>query len=1313
MEDLVSSIESGTEIGLAYVQIHEFARLYNRGRRQLWWVGAGPGYLLGNAALRAFGEVLRVVAPEPLRIYNDGPSFAVLSVGPLSRRLLDEVSDVVFRPSFASQVRKRLEHKTRADMEQLRPFVPDIARLRTEEALAELLDENVCLSGGVSYLDASPGEHPRAMKNSVDLARQLTTQAVNAAQLGQIVLFGEAFLVALEQALLWHKERRPANEVAFPLRRVLQLRPCRVPTSLLEWTMAADGFQNELGRVAGLLESGRGRPCDSVEAVLDALRSLGLNREFIVPHFPFTPTHWVEGSFSALLSSHLAAMRAGHRAEVERIEQQILYKYSWRRTGCYSYTPTVTGSTSLFEALLQHLVASPPQSPCRVVMHRGGDEIVCFSWDPASALLMIDKFDLDNIGAAVNQLGMDEALKYANAILNVVQDTPHPEAVLARVRALGLPAVRTVYPLPPDLAPSLLDELERKGQLVKAVHGDGVRVDAPLGLSGGRIHARVPAKWDQPPPEFGFLEQFVDEVCYERKEAVKTSQIRGGGGADRVAAFETRPDPISLEQWAAKVPEGSTSALARRAAKSIIDRAQSSLERAAESAHRTIASGRGFDFLIVACGTEAEAGFWADRLEEGRGWLFGERCTIQTVVETPGRRGILGLDWGALCSFHRVSEAMRQCGQPDLPRQLRSGARMALFSAAGMAKRMAPISLFEPGSKSSVRLPWIQDRGCDRALSVLEAVILISAPLAASRAGRLTVLHGDQVVISSREPNREADHPLELFCAGNSLDYSDALNDRGLIHLCNGRVAGYSGAGRARKTAKSRSCSSPVSVVSLGSYSVSAGLLDILLRLRLDSLALSIPVIRRYPWVPFLIQLQAFVGSSLLAGCKDMGQGTIVLDMGRPEEYRRSVLRLVDRSTAGDATRAFFGVRDDSDLCVQSSTGDAMIVNSLLQNASVAHGRVTNSVLVDCDIRDADVEDSVIIGSSIGRLKSDRSVVYQFVGEDAVMQSEVIAEGASHERGRIVLRASLDRDGKADWNQCLAPNELSYEEVAKLLTATDGVSRPPCTGTEKAAGWRGENTRRCLLEHLRSECNVSLVLLKGGTIGGLAVRDQIMAALGRHFDIVWGRPHTLTTASVLKRWGTTPAWIGHLRKTGIADLLGHYQENLDSELEQAVRQQLSTTEAHASTAVLRFALECLCRPAQYFLLFRRVEWSQIVSYYGMPFEAAEGCGMNQTPEADLVKRIVVGTDGMIGPPSRNLRGIVRAHLSERGILEEAIGGAAQRGVDAVALGALMNGIHAPSFAELPAETAIVPREDVNTFLGALSSGRWRKDRGNG
>ena len=392
----------------------------------------------------------------------------------------------------------------------------------------------------------------------------------------------------------------------------------------------------------------------------------------------------------------------------------------------------------------------------------------------------------------------------------------------------------------------------------------------------------------------------------------------------------------------------------------------------------------GFDVVVVSAGSEAAAAWWRERLEATRNEVVRREARVAVVVE-PWAAG------NGLGTLLAVQEAERALGI-DLDAHLRAGGTAAVVHTAGKGTRLAPLTLAEHGDKPRVRLPGlVTTPAAEVPITLLEAVLRQTAPLAAGRAGRLSVFWGDQLFVPEADP-APAQHGVVIAARRLPEITAEAWATRGLHRY---GLLGVDDRGEAAQLEKvdHRTFAHLVDTAldvsggvfaSLGAFHVSAEILAVLRQaFALDLAARGRSNADADWWMPLGLSEATYLvlrtargeeedraratwrrmdalkpalavahPTGGLLGVEDMGADAWFWDFGTLAGYAALGYRLLDDGPEAEALRAFFGVD--------------RVEGSVVVGSTVT-GRVAHSVLVDTH-GEVDVSDVLCVGVHAPRI---------------------------------------------------------------------------------------------------------------------------------------------------------------------------------------------------------------------------------------------------------------------------------------------------------------------------------------------------------
>ena len=497
-------------------------------------------------------------------------------------------------------------------------------------------------------------------------------------------------------------------------------------------------------------------------------------------------------------------------------------------------------------------------------------------------------------------------------------------------------------------------------------------------------------------------------------------------------------------------------------------------------------TGLGPDIVIIVSSTEEGAVFWQKRLTgsddiHGSGTVVKPSAMVFSVSES-NWHGPAGNALGTINAFREAGiMAMRKgilrtsgeeftCVFRSFLELLKNKS-VFMFHTAGKGTRLSPLTAAEHNSKSRIKLPGIiQTKNGEETITVLEAAIRAASIYAASRENRLSVFWGDQVLLSERASKLESKHHVELFA--HSIELNDTIKSYGII------IPGENGDCLLREKLSASSVRKMFPEIkdnvyrSIGSFSVSFEFFELLAMsekeaalskkgtLNTDSDWWQAITSAKEEYIELLSEkgiqpdaaekrwsktrkicdslasnLREGVWRRNTVGFKDTGKNSLWMDYGRNDCFFKNILLLAGESIPSREGRAFFGSKK-TDSSAISSQGNS-IVNSVVVNSRLGHGKLKNCVVISSDIEDFDAENSVIIGSDIIKFNSKGALCYNVVSPKEVLKENEILVNIFHpDKGRIVMKTDLSRDGQEDWakNLKIMDNVFSYKELTELVS---------------------------------------------------------------------------------------------------------------------------------------------------------------------------------------------------------------------------------------------------------------------------------------
>ena len=522
---------------------------------------------------------------------------------------------------------------------------------------------------------------------------------------------------------------------------------------------------------------------------------------------------------------------------------------------------------------------------------------------------------------------------------------------------------------------------------------------------------------------------------------------------------------------------------------------------AAQNVERMCRAGtEGMDVVIVSTGSASQAGYWQRRLEAGRGQVVREGAVVIAVHEDwPGGAGN-GL--GTLFAWEQACAIALARGNGDLSAMLRAGGAVAIYHTAGKGTRMAPLPGSECNNKPGVKLPGLLTLSGELTpVTILESVIRQTSVYAKSRAGRISVFWGDQVFVPSCDVEYTPQHHADIICCLGAMPDAGQWAERELEKY--GLIAvGRNGAARQVEKISHAEATRLIEAgklsveggigTSMGSFSVSADLVEALMQEFAEELGSRQGKLDTDPhfWMPLTLDVETYLGvmagkgtsvgtarahyerMQLLAskldgvsdgdvlGAVDIGEDAYWWDYGLLTGYRANVLRLLDTDAEAEAMRAFFGVRDRF---AGSELGEVVIDDrSLVVGCCLTQGEVRNSVVIGVSGTRVSIENSVVINSAASGLCLAGALLYNAAdsGEIELGAGEVRADAFLPPDVHHVMRTSMARDGKADWDSRVSGNPVSYAEMHAANVNVDPIDAEQmavCARRDHCVGGSGDS----------------------------------------------------------------------------------------------------------------------------------------------------------------------------------------------------------------------------------------------------------------
>ena len=397
--------------------------------------------------------------------------------------------------------------------------------------------------------------------------------------------------------------------------------------------------------------------------------------------------------------------------------------------------------------------------------------------------------------------------------------------------------------------------------------------------------------------------------------------------------------------------------------------------------------------------------------------------------------------------------------------------------------RISPLPAAEVNSKPSVKLPkLIKIDGQTRPITILEAVLAETSIYAPSRADRLSVFWGDQVIINEDDIDFRGEHQIEIF--GQIVPLSKDIESYGVL-ICDHEGDCKQREKMALDVVKKMLPEGSDSVCrSMGFFTISLAFLEALLDMPEHKVCLEkcegklntdpdwwqpltstveeyllgmekkgvLPEIARLKWESIHSMWEIFkksdgcknAGLKRLLGFNNVGEGSSWWDYGQNKFYLENMKLLTRRVPEGEIARKFFGVDEDDWIGNESSCPDVRIEDSVVLGSTIKKGRLKNCVVIDSVIDEIDAEDAIIVSSRVIKVHAKNSLCYNVVLPSVTLKRDQIIVNVFHpDKGRIVMRTNTDRDGSVDWDKKIRidDNAYTYPELSGLM---NGLSVEEC-----------------------------------------------------------------------------------------------------------------------------------------------------------------------------------------------------------------------------------------------------------------------------
>lgn len=501
----------------------------------------------------------------------------------------------------------------------------------------------------------------------------------------------------------------------------------------------------------------------------------------------------------------------------------------------------------------------------------------------------------------------------------------------------------------------------------------------------------------------------------------------------------------------------------------------------AKAMAKAASSGVGADVVIIVNSSTEQALFWQERLTDSLGMyssgaVIKSGALVLSVSETNWEGGA-GNGLGTLNGF--VQAARKACefkiiDTPENPTVVNlvsafmayaAGKSIFMIHTAGKGTRIAPLPGSECNSKSNIKLPGIVNvDGEKEALTILEAVLMVTSIYAPSRGDRMSVFWGDQVIINENDITFDGSHHVEIF--GEFMPLTDDIKAYGVLIPCEDGSCSVREKFSKEQILKLLPSGESNVYRSVGSFTISLSLLNALIKLEEEELTGCAGSLNTDPdwWQPLTSARDEYINvmekkgiSSEETGKRwdvvtdmweafkevhlggkigftDIGPDSLWWDYGQNSYYLKNMELLTEKTTEGEAARIFFGVEEEK--VQDSDTGSAEADNSIVLNSVIKKGKLKNCVVVSSYIKEIQAENSVIIGSTVLKLKSAGALCYNVAEiEVALTKGEVLVNVFHPEKGRIPMKTHVSRDGRNDWEGGVrvGENAYTYPEIAVMM----------------------------------------------------------------------------------------------------------------------------------------------------------------------------------------------------------------------------------------------------------------------------------------
>ncbi len=450
------------------------------------------------------------------------------------------------------------------------------------------------------------------------------------------------------------------------------------------------------------------------------------------------------------------------------------------------------------------------------------------------------------------------------------------------------------------------------------------------------------------------------------------------------------------------------------------------------------------DVLILVFSNPLQIDYWQRRIQEA---LYGNMEVVGVYEEWPNGAGN-GL--GTLFAFE---EAQRTLGR-NLLHSLKDGAAVAVYHTAGSGKRLFPLTAVERNNKPAVKLPC---DASDGQMTIMEAVVKQSLQILPYRRGRLSVFWGDQLFFP--EQIREPVSHISVAAQKKPFPSFETWHEERWDQY---GVIGSSSLGDPLHLDKvdyqtAYAWTKDEIALSLGSFSLSAEMLGALLvefapelgsktgkmdvephlfmpMTLPETLYLELMVRRGYDLknaFEHYLRIRRFLDKFNLGdpgySIDDIGHSGKWWDFGSLVSYYHSLIRLREEPVLynfliGKGSHDPEGLHTDG--------------RSILINCKIKSGKIQRSVLYGVECDHIDVREALVLNAKAPEISCDKGILYHAdsVRPIVLHRGEVRTDLDLFDHSPpLVIKTTLDRDGKEDWHHRILDNPYSYAELENLI----------------------------------------------------------------------------------------------------------------------------------------------------------------------------------------------------------------------------------------------------------------------------------------